>query len=335
MDKRNNSEEKNLSRRKFLTGTSAVAVGALATGGILGLVKPGLAAGAPVTVMVNGKKITGSVLPRIEKNTTLVPAREVAEGLGAKISWDGTNKTVNISGQAQGGPAAAKWPYPYIKLDPEVIRKKAHLGYYDGACCYGAFSAIIGELSEKIGSPFTQIPSDMMRYGEGGVAGWASLCGAINGACAAINLVAGEDNYKELVSELMSYYCETPLPTDTSNKYAVEHAFLVDTYKTDAELGKSVSGSPLCHASVTNWCQATGFASGSSERSERCGRLTGDLAAHAVKLLNDLYDKKFVPAFTLPASVQECRSCHSKGKDYQKGQFTRGKMDCVQCHNPH
>jgi len=24
------------------------------------------------------------------------------------------------------------WPYPYAKIDPELVRKRAHLGYYKG-----------------------------------------------------------------------------------------------------------------------------------------------------------------------------------------------------------
>ncbi len=228
-----------------------------------------------------------------------------------------------------------EWPWPYVKLDPEMIRKKGHLGYYKAHCCYGAFWAIVDSLREEIGFPFDQIPAEMMIYGAGGAAGWGTLCGALNGAFAAINLVTDEGTCKKIVHELMGWYTETPLPTEISNQYASEHAFLVDKYKSDEVLAQSVAGSPLCHVSVTKWCQASGYPSGSPERSERCGRLTGDVAARAVELLNQYADNAFEPAYEMPVGATVCRSCHFKGKEFEKGQFTRGKMDCLQCHEPH
>jgi hypothetical protein len=219
-------------------------------------------------------------------------------------------------------------------LDVEEVRKKGHLGYYEAACCYGAFNAIISSLAEKIGEPYTNFPTELMKYGEGGVVGWGSLCGGLNGACAAIGLLAGE-HYKPLVNELVAWYTSTPIPSAISNQYAVNHEFLVSEYKSDKELPQSVSGSTLCHVSVTKWCKASGYASGSAERSERCGRLTGDVAARAVELLNDLADGKFEAVLPLSDDAQTCRGCHKKGKEYSIGQWTRGKEACLQCHEPH
>ncbi|HEY76992.1 MAG TPA: C_GCAxxG_C_C family protein [Thermoflexia bacterium] len=201
---------------------------------------------------------------------------------------------------------------------------------------YGAFSAVVTALKDAVGSPYDLIPLDMMRYGEGGMAGYGSLCGAINGASAAITLVAGEEHYKKLVTELLTWYTQTPLPTEISNQYAVNHEFLVDELKTDEPLPQSVSGSTLCHVSVTKWCLASGYASGSKERSERCGRLTGDVAAKAVELLNLLADNAFESALSLSEEAETCRACHKKGDDFDAGQFTRGKENCLNCHeNPH
>ncbi len=229
----------------------------------------------------------------------------------------------------------AAWPWPYQQLDVEDVRKRGHLGYYEGACSYGAFHAVVTALRDKVGEPYNMVPTDMMRYGEGGMVGWGSLCGGLNGACATINLVAGED-YKKLVHELVGWYVSTHIPSDISNNYAKNHEFLVDEYKTDIVLPQSVSDSTLCHISVTKWCEASGYASGSSERSERCGRLTGDVAAKAVELLNQHAAGTFTPVFALPEETEQCRTCHSKGKDFEKGQFTRGKENCVDCHGePH
>ncbi|MBI4785903.1 MAG: C_GCAxxG_C_C family protein [Chloroflexi bacterium] len=189
-------------------------------------------------------------------------------------------------------------------------------------------------LREKIGFPYTQMPTDFMTYGVGGLADTASLCGAINGAAAAMTLVLGKDDWKKIVKELVNWYTKTPFPSDISNQYAKDHKFLVEKYKSDKVFVSSVSRSTLCHVSVTKWCKASGYASGSDERSERCGRLTADVAAQAVVLLNQFADKNFKAVTASPASA-ECVPCHSLGKDYKLGQYTRGEEDCVLCHTPH
>jgi len=226
-----------------------------------------------------------------------------------------------ITGRAEEAP---EWPWPYVELDLDAVAQRGYDGYYEHHCAYGAFEAIVGELRERIGSPFTLMPTELMVYGAGGVAGWGSLCGGLNGACAAITLVA--QDYKPLVHELTGWYTETPIPPYKPANPKVE----IPGEPT------SISGSTLCHVSVTNWCKASGFASGSKERSERCARLTGQVAAKAAELLNKYHAGEFTPEFTLPAATEGCRTCHFKGPDYEAGQFTRGKENCVQCHgNPH
>ena len=229
---------------------------------------------------------------------------------------------------------ATPLPWEYVALDPEVVRKRGHEYYFAGHCAEGAFQAIMEELRINVGEPFTNIPFGMFIYAKGGMAGWASLCGAVNGASCAINMVTNEAESTPLVHELLGWYTTAELPSDESNQYAANGEFFVEG-KTQEELAKSVSGSVLCHASVTNWCKASGFASGTAERSERCGRLAGDVAAKAAKLLNSHFDGTFEASFEIPAEAQVCRGCHSKGEDYELGQFTRGKTNCVNCHDPH
>ncbi|MHB8172539.1 MAG: C-GCAxxG-C-C family (seleno)protein [Thermincolia bacterium] len=252
-----------------------------------------------------------------------------AIGASALAGCAQTEKT----GAKAPGDAAAAYPWPYKKLDVETARKKGHEGYYEGACCYGVFNAIISELGKEVGAPYTTFPTKMFQYGEGGVAGWATLCGALNGAAAAICLVAGEEGWEDLTNELMAWYEKTPFPSDISNKYAQEKAFLVKEMKYDKVLPQSVANSTLCHISVTEWCEKAGLKAFSKERSERCGRLSGDVTAFTVDMLNRHFDKNFVPAAKLSNEVQACRSCHDKGGSLEN---TRGKMDCLPCHgDPH
>jgi hypothetical protein len=220
------------------------------------------------------------------------------------------------------------WPWPYVKLDPEDIRKRAHRDYYAGGCCYGAFNAIVSALAEKVGEPFTLVPTQMMYYGEGGGAGWGTLCGALNGCGAAIALVLTRESASAVVSELFGWYTRTKLPTDTSNDYAVKHVFLVNRY--DQPLVQTASTTPLCHGSVSKWCTESKFKATSNERKERCARLTGDTAARAVELLNQVADARFTGTFKPAPANADCMSCHDQTYGHV---IPSMKMECAQCHN--
>ncbi len=242
-------------------------------------------------------------------------------------------------------------PWGYVELDPEYVRKLGHLGYYAFECSGGAYWAIMWALREKVGFPYTLLPLPSveevlkalkegeelqvpMHFGAGGGGGYGSLCGALNGACAAMNIALEIGVAKALTRKLFRWYEVTPIPSDVSNEYAVTHQFLVPKYKSDKPLPQSVAESVLCHVSVSKWCVRSGYASGSKERSERCGRLTGDVAAMAVMMMNAHLkgqDPEAV-AVTLTQATAECRTCHYKGKDYEEGQFTRGYMQCESCH---
>ncbi len=246
-------------------------------------------------------------------------------------------------------------PWPYKEIDPEYVRKLGHLGYYNEECGGGAFWAIMTALKEKVGFPFTTIPLPTvqdfidnvklpkkqkkhfqvpMQYGVGGVANFGSLCGAPNGAAAAITYIVPFEEAKKIIPRLLRYYETANFPTDQSNIYASNHKFLVPKYKSDKVLPQSPSESVLCHVSVGKWCEHSGYASGSKERSERCGRLTGDIAAMAIEMVNAYYKGKLEEIYPMKLSHETtgCRSCHSKGKAYETGQFTRGFMECKSCH---
>lgn len=244
-------------------------------------------------------------------------------------------KTVEVEKLVEVAKAIPASPWQYVKLDVEEVRKRGHEGYYRGDCCFGAFVGIIEALRDKVGFPFDQIPVEMMGFGAGGVAGWGTTCGALIGASAAINLVTEKDLARKIVSELMGWYTVTPFPSEQSNQYAVKHEYLVKEYKSDKELAQSVSNSPLCHVSVTEWCRTAKIASGAPERAERCGRLAGDVAARAAELLNANLDSPFAPVFKPSEATAGCTSCHTVGKEYDLGQFTNGKMECTSCHEPH
>jgi len=207
-------------------------------------------------------------------------------------------------------------PWTYTKIDPEAAAKRGYDAFFNGGCCYGVYEGIIGELREQVGHPFSAIPTKLAVFGKGGVVGWGTVCGAINGAGMAINTVT---NNLGLVNEVTGWYTETAFPN-----YVPAVAG-----KVEGELEKSVSNSPLCHASVTKWCNASGFDENSPERGERCGRIVYETIYKTVEMLNDLADDNFVAAYASPENVIGCNSCHSPSGEVNN---VMSKMDCDDCH---
>ena len=212
--------------------------------------------------------------------------------------------------------------YPESGLSVEGTRELGYTGFKgvtlaDGTrhngCAFGTFNAIIGQLAETVGAPYTTIPVQMMDWAGAGVVGFGTLCGTLNGAAAAIGLICSGNDARAFVSDLLTWYSETPLPTNL-------HA-------PTGELPQSRADSNLCHVSLTHWCRTSGFASDSPERAERCSRLSGDVAAKAVEMLNTS-----ALGLQRPSEKTVCRACHYMGPNYAAGQFTHGDMNCLTCH---
>ncbi|MCD6580428.1 MAG: C_GCAxxG_C_C family protein [Desulfuromusa sp.] len=275
---------------------------------------------------------------------------------GAAICGVASVNTANATNVLPEDFVPPPMPWGYQELDPEYVRKLGHLGYYLEECGGGAFWAIMTALKEKIGYPYTLTPMPtkemfieilegkhkgephpqvMMQHGVGGLMNYGSLCGAPNGAAAAINCVIPFKEAKDVVQRLLRYYETESFPNKKSNEYAVNGEFLVPKYKSQKALPRSPGHSVLCHVSVGKWCENSGYASGSKERSERCARVTADTAAMAVTLLNAHMKGNLETVFPMKLSQEtvSCRVCHFKGKKFEAGQFTRGSMECSSCHN--
>ena len=218
--------------------------------------------------------------------------------------------------------------YPIGGLDVETTREIGYQGYKGISpytsneikeCASAVFTTIIGQLRDAFassGSGYDAIPLEMMNWGSGGMAGMGSVCGALNGACAAIGLICAPADANLYITDLLTWYSETALPIYPTPQYPDPHA-------------QSVASSNLCHVSVTQWCLASGLASGSPERSDRCACLCADVASFIVDKLNN--DVKGVLGNPRDNNTV-CGQCHYKGTDYSGGQFTRGKMNCLHCH---
>ena len=245
--------------------------------------------------------------------------------LAAATGFGGLALSVGASAVAQTADKQAApldLPWPYKKIDPLVVAEEAYAGYYKGACCYGVFEGIVGQLKKEVGAPYTTFPSTLLVVGQGGVADTASLCGCLNGAASAIFLVTGAMESKKrelpysLIQEVFNWYEQTALPD-----YRPKNPKF--------EIVTSVSRSTLCHISVTKWCKAAGFKAFSKERSERCAWITASVAKYTAELLNSYADGAFKMAHPLTAATKTCRGCHDKGSKLEN---TRAMMDCGGCH---
>jgi hypothetical protein len=212
------------------------------------------------------------------------------------------------------GDKAALWPY--FPLDPVSVAAEAYRGYPNGGCMYGVFSGMMISLAKLRPEPFQSFPCHMMKFGAGGVGHWGSLCGALNGAAAVIGLFESDKPKREsLIADLFSWYEATELPNYEPSED-----------KSATPLVKSMASSVLCHVSQGKWCKAAGEEVGSPEVKERCRRLTAEVAAKTVALLNAhlLEPSQFT---NLNAEVKSCLKCHEKDLH-----DTLSKMNCNSCH---
>ncbi len=232
--------------------------------------------------------------------------------------------------QAPGGmqrfqQAGGDFGWKPHKLDPKEVADVAYEGYWhkDYACGYGVFYSLIGLMAEKYGAPYNTFPFTMLEANKGGISDWGTICGALYGGAAAFALFWGRNERNALVNELFRWYEVTRLPVYSPAK-AVGVA---------GEIPSNVSGSVICHISVSKWCYANKVEATSKKRNERCGRLTADVAMKACEIMNAKIDqgKDFKGVFAKQDAVKQCGECHqTKG---QETNWAKGVLNCTPCHD--
>ena len=259
----------------------------------------------------------------------------VAAAVGLGVASAGSGIGIGeVMAQTEG--SGVDEPLGWTPVDTEEIARKARENYYAGMHCAEGVAHTLIQAQRDLGSNrWDEVPSIVAWWGAGGGASNGVLCGTITGACSVTALAYGRSGTTmKIVNELHQRYQQTRFPQ-------YQPPADDDTGMT-LELASNRSKSPLCHVSVTEWCDTNGYASGSDERAERCSRVAGETAAHAIELLNAEHAGNFdmVADSTDPMTVdgeKGCRSCHYKGDNAAAGQYTRGKMECMQCHGgaPH
>ena len=162
-------------------------------------------------------------------------------------------------------------PYPSCEFDLDRVEQLAYESFYENGCCYAVSNALLTELKEKVGFPYTAIPAEMFVNGKTGY-GASSLCGSLGGAAAIIGLMCAPDDSSAITKELFNWYTSTNLPI-----YQPEIQAETPT------IAKTVN----CADSVTLFMQAAGITEMSDPRRlARCGGVSGDVARKTAELLN-------------------------------------------------
>lgn len=241
----------------------------------------------------------------LKKSGVEISRRDILTGAGklaagaALVSASG----LTVFSAAEAVKSGANYPWPYKKLDPERAADIAYENWYKGFCAYAVTSAILGQLQEKVGKPYTYLPIEAFSFGHGGTVGWGTLCGTLFGAGIATSFAAGKDGEK-ILNDVMAWYSDTNLPAYKPSK---ERAAVKNT---------NAAGSPLCHVSVGKWMAKEGVKFFSPQRKERCARLSADVAARTVNLLNAHAEGTYKPEHKNQAKMHQmttqnnCTDCH-------------------------
>ena len=172
-------------------------------------------------------------------------------------------------------------PYPACEFDLDRVEQLGYESFYQNGCCYAVTNALLTELKEKVGFPYTAIPSEMFVNGKAGY-GAGSLCGSLGGAAAIIGLMCSPDDASAITKELYSWYTSTNLPI-----YQPEIKAETPT------VAKTVN----CSDSVTTFMNAAGITEMSDpKRMARCGGVSGDVAKKTAELLNIHFGYMEAPA---------------------------------------
>lgn len=209
--------------------------------------------------------------------------------------------------------SAEKWPWPYVKLDPDKTAEIAYNEWYRVFCGGAVISSVFSQLREKVGGPYAAFPVDAFVFLEGGMAGWGTVCGSNAGANVVSNVIIGPriagpdcEHGHSIGSDMMQWYSDTALPTFTPKEPKQKTAVI-----------QTKSDSPLCHISVGRWMKESGYALASPERKDRCARVTASVAHKLVVDLNAWKDGKF-----------EARSAWAPGRTVG----ITGQQNCTACH---
>lgn len=248
-----------------------------------------------------------------EKNCAFEPTRrKVLIGTGALAAGAALTQLGGLVNKARAtGGTTEKWPWPYVKLDPEKTAEICYNEWYRVFCGAAVINSIVGQLRGKVGEPYTSFPADAFVFLEGGQVGWGTICGSPAGANIVANLIigprtAGATEGHLIAADIMNWYSSTALPTFTPKEP-----------KVTSKLPTTTSESPLCHISVGKWMKEANQPLKSAERKDRCARVAASTAYRLVELLNAWHDGDYEATNDFSCSRENgitgqfnCTECH-------------------------
>ena len=247
--------------------------------------------------------------------------RKFLLGTGAVLGIAAIPTVVGPALTANAAPTGLPWAYKAGGLDAVACARRAYEVYYQKGCAEATWYPIVEALAVDDASTWGTIPFGMFAYGGGGIGGWGTICGTVNGSVAVAKMLGAPTG---IVDTIMNYYSTTPLPTNATEKDAAAGAWIpAKTPMVNAPT--SISNSPLCHSSISQWCLMSGFADGSTEQKDRCAKACYDMTFLTVTLLNEWKAGGTIIAPPLPATVTGCKSCHTEN--------SKGSMTCSPCHD--
>jgi hypothetical protein len=259
----------------------------------------------------------------------------IATGAAVVAAGTGLIKP-HIAGATTSYPAFP-WNYPAAGLNVTVARQRGYDNYYlNGGCMSGTGRALVMGLLDEYGagSAWDSIPLNLFRYGAGGVGGsnkWGTICGSLHGAAWVIAACAASPAHAtSLTNALFQWYCGFAFPSTDLDDY-VPGGSIQTPFQNQ---NQTVCNSPLCHVSVSSWLGGERRAGRTvkvhdAPRGNRCAKVSGDVAAKTVELLNDyILNNASIPAFTQPDAT--CSGCHVSGSADSK--WVLMKSSCTPCH---
>jgi len=229
--------------------------------------------------------------------------------------------------------ATKELPWAYTAQDAEALGRRAYECYYTlGGCAEATWwplvEALAADTTNLDMALWASLPKKMFAFGGGGVNGWGTICGTLNGSSAIIKMMGADGS---LIDSNMTYYAETPLPTNGIDTAA--RAGWVPATGVAAPIENAptcISHSQLCHASISQWTFMTGKADGGTEQKDRCAKACHDMMKHTVELLNAWKADGTKPTVALDPTVVGCAgACHTASSNIAM----KTKMACDSCHD--
>ena len=256
-----------------------------------------------------------------------------AFGVGTQVGGKETSRNLPDFSGTPKEITESDSSWKYLPIDPQRAADDSYVMFKDGACHYSSFRAIVtnvanallatgNEADAMLAKNYLAFPFYMMVYGQAGLAYYGSLCGALNGCCAALSLfVPNREDKFAMIRKLAVYYEETPLPIYVPK---------IDEYP--GKMPPNAAKSILCHLSLDQWIKNSKTTLEGYTRVERCNRLTGDMVIKTVELLNEYHGNNTRTIADRTPFVPEVRSCIQCHSDRQGRYDSLTTMNCAACH---